>query len=570
MRGEKDQEQALLEWRWHQLHLRRKYRDTAAGFSDPESERQAFRQWKEDVKEFKDSREYRILSEYQLAEEIFVGRDEYLAQVETALDSDSGPVILYGIAGIGKSAIARAYVRRVHARYDHILFLSCDAGLQNMICDDYHVTISNLKYSRKQYGNRKRYFQIKCEALIRIAKEKRLLLVIDGFNEPFDRDMEKLLTVPCDILITTRLHPSVWGIGKNGIHVEELKTEEEWEQFTENYRNRELSSEDREKLLQYWKKVQGHTWKMIFRIRWLGSPEEVSTDFEEDLFRRFPLKKEEQQALMYLSVMPVQGIPKRLFLKISQIPESAVNRLVGFLLVRSIRNEQWKDELLSLHPVVAEAAVKVFSPSPINCSRLLKGMEQYLLREAAKENDIGKRTYLEPYVFSLLKAFPEPVPWLASAFYELVTFLCIQGYYLEAEEYSLHIFHAVESYYGEIHQTTGEMAFKTSDVYFCGLKFPSAQRWYLKGLAIMENCGVSSRKYWYMRAVINVRAAAVYRHIGNTELAMIHADAALKYIGNYKQESVSDNGETEVLRELCMMENVKINLLDVITKTLLI
>ena len=73
-----------------------------------------------------------------------------------------------------------------------------------------------------------------------------------------------------------------------------------------------------------------------------------------------------------------------------------------------------------------------------------------------------------------------------------------------------------------------------------------------------------------MRAVINVRAAAVYRHIGNTELAMIHADAALKYIGNYKQESVSDNGETEVLRELCMMENVKINLLDVITKTLLI
>ena len=124
MRSEKDYEQALLEWRWRQLRLQRKYKDTAAGFVDSMAERQAFRQWKEEVKEFKESREHRLVSEYVSFDEIFVGRKEYLTQIREALNEKTGPVILYGIGGIGKSALARAYIKTYEAEYDHILFLS--------------------------------------------------------------------------------------------------------------------------------------------------------------------------------------------------------------------------------------------------------------------------------------------------------------------------------------------------------------------------------------------------------------------------------------------------------------
>ncbi|MCI7262956.1 MAG: NB-ARC domain-containing protein [Clostridiaceae bacterium] len=563
MRSEKEYEQALLEWRWRQLRLQRKYKDTAAGFVDSMAERQAFRQWKEEVKEFKESREHRLVSEYVSFDEIFVGRKEYLVQIREALKEKAGPVILYGIGGIGKSALARAYIKTYEAEYDHILFLSFNTSLQSMICDDYNLEVSNLQYSKEQYGSKARYFQVKCETLVQMVQKFRVLMIIDDLNTTFDREMEKVFSIPCDILVTTRMDPSFWGVPCRGIFVKELQTEAEWEAFTESYRIGVLLPEDREQLRQYRKKVHGHTLKMMLKIRSMEKEEEEMTGFEENLFRRFPLKKEERRALLYLSVMPVQGIPRGLFLELSQISEAALERLGGFLLIQKTWSSRWKDEMISLHPIIAEAAVKIFRPSPVNCSCLLKGMERYLNGESPEKKNTWGRTHLEnqslePYVLSFVKAFPQPAPWLASAFDELVTFLWIQEYFPEAEAYSLLLFVSVEAYYGECHQLTGQMALRTAAVYYNEMKFSVAGKWYIKGLTILEHCRVHDRSYWYARASANIKVSRMYRHEKKYDQAMALAEEALRCAKNYQKEFADKGEQPRIVMGFCLLEQSKL------------
>ena len=131
--------------------------------------------------------------------------------------------------------------------------------------------------------------------------------------------------------------------------------------------------------------------------------------------------------MMYLSVMPLQGIPQKMFLEISEINERTLNHLKDFGLIQWSYNGNWQDEMLSLHPIIARAAENVFLPSTNNCRRLIRGFGGYLNGNGNDENCTWGRTWLEnqrlePYVFAFIKAFPQPAPWLAEAFDELVTF----------------------------------------------------------------------------------------------------------------------------------------------------
>ena len=81
----------------------------------------------------------------------------------------------------------------------------------------------------------------------------------------------------------------------------------------------------------------------------------------KDMFRRFPLKKWEKQALRELSLMPVQGISEDLYYQVSGMAPGAVERLEDRLLIR--REEKEGKYVLSLHPIIAKAARDVFVPT---------------------------------------------------------------------------------------------------------------------------------------------------------------------------------------------------------------
>lgn len=545
---EKGYQQELLEWQWHQLRLQKKYRNTPAGFLDKEAEKQAFGQWKTEVAHFRQSMEYKILSDYQPAHEDFVGRTEELAQIRKLVQKRSGPVILYGIGGIGKSALARAYIRRYGESYDHILFLSYNTNIQRMVCDDYMIHISNLQYSKEKYGNKARYFQAKQEILSQIAVKYKLLIVIDDCNAEFDKDMEALFSIPCDHLVTTRIAPSVWGYQENGFLVKELRTEEEWDDFLECYRTRHLLPEDYRSLYSYREKVQGHTLKMMLKIHNPDDAAHASGDFNQDLFGRFRLKKEEREALMYLSIMPAQGIPHRIFQKISNISDASIYRLYGFLLLQKSWDEQWKDDMIFMHPLIADAARQVFHPSVTNCGKLLTGFKNYLWD--AWEHTYIENQRLEPYVFAFLKAFPKPAPWLATAFGKLYIWLWIQGYYEEAKQEALKVYESVEGYYGEAHQITGMMAEWTAGVYYNALDFEQAGLWYQRSLDILRSCKFRNSMYTYQLSQTLSKLARDCRHRGELKKALELLDESIALLEEFHKYYEEPSMDTDVGYEI--------------------
>lgn len=201
-----------------------------------------------------------------------------------------------------------------------------------------------------------------------------------------------------------------------GIWVQGLE-EEEWEAFFAAYGKESLTGRERQRLLDSIREVEGHPLSMERMVQGL----ELGPETQRDFLLRIRLKREEQQVLRELSILP--AIPQALYRSISKTSDEAVERLVSCMLVRG--EGTGEDRVLSLHPVIAEAARRVFSPSLSNCRRMLHGF--YELTREALGGCGPERERLEPYVSAFLEAFPELEPWLAREFDALSRWLWIQS-----------------------------------------------------------------------------------------------------------------------------------------------
>jgi len=490
-------EKEILEWRKRQFLLRRKYTDTPPGFRNEDQENYALKQLKKAELEYQKSCEMKLISGYQPSEEIFVGREDILRQVQEALAAKRGPVVLFGVGGMGKSAIAREYLRRRSADYDHVLLLYADDGIFSVICDDCQVQMTNMQYSKDRYGNRNNYFREKIRALRQIAKEKRLLLVIDNWDRPADKGMDAVFSLECDILVTTRMTPTVWGL-REGIPVSGFETTEEWNAFLSAYGKTAHSAGEQRAMEEYCRQVGGHPLLMKLkayaasgvsagseeRNSYPADTEENSVKFLKNLFSCYSLKKEEKQVLRELSVMPVQGIPVSLYRKISGVSETTLRHLESCLLISCSGNSE--EPILSLHPLVAETAAKMFSPTLISCRKMVSSFCDSIWNMWS--NTYMENQKLEPYVFALIRAFPSPAAWMAGELERLSTWLWIQGYYEEAERWQKKIMESVEKYYGENHQVTAEMALRMAAVYYNSMESEKADLWYQKAYEILKRC----------------------------------------------------------------------------------
>lgn len=107
-----DMERELLEWKKGMLELRRKYRDTPPGFQDDRTEQAYLDKFSEEQEAYRKKREHYLEAFWESKEEPFAGREPYLKRIWEIFRLEKGPAVLYGIGGIGKTAIARAYALR--------------------------------------------------------------------------------------------------------------------------------------------------------------------------------------------------------------------------------------------------------------------------------------------------------------------------------------------------------------------------------------------------------------------------------------------------------------------------
>ncbi len=526
-----DYEKELLRWEKCMLDLRRKYRNTPAGFQDAKTEAAAVRVYEESCTHYRESHLHQLARNYVPTEEPFVGRKKYLTLMGQMLDSRSGLVILYGIGGIGKSALAREFIRQEQDHYDCVLVLSYRRSILDLICDDSQLPITNLQYSCDIYKNKSCYFREKLRILREIAEEKKLLLLLDNVNADKDKNLQAFFSLPCAVLITTRINPAIWDRrGNVGIHVTGLREISEKEAFFRIYNSgNDRITEVQEKLLRScYEKTEWHPLDMIFKIREnLPSPSEKSSGkahFFTDLFQCYSISPEEKQILRELCIMPAHGISIALYMQISGATIEHINRLTEYLLIQKVWTSEGEEETLSMHPIIAEAAQKVFHPTLKNCRKLLWGLYDCIYDAWLKTYSENHRA--EPCVLALLSAFPRPRGWMMKPLEAMVTFLWIQGYYREARSYVLKLMDDVEKYYGEEHQNTGEMVIRVAAVYYNTMDYETANFWYFKGYEILKTCRHENSAYYHIFSRACEKIARIYSTDGHFKEALMFYDRA--------------------------------------------
>ena len=325
----------------------------------------------------------------------FCGRDAELEELHSLLEKHS-KVFITGLAGIGKSEFAKAYVKTYKKAYSNILYFTYPGSLQALIEDiDFADDLpSDDNTTRFKKHNR----------FLRSLKPDTLL-VIDNFNttaadEPV---LDVLMKYGCKILFTTR---SRFELGYT-YELNEITDLESLVSLTayfytdtqnqrptvvniiENIRRHTLSVEMSARLLQTGILEPSEILdKLIESAAAPKSSDKISITKDghtkkatyhnhiKTLFSLFALNEEMQAVMRYAAFIPASGIRARLFAKLIGLENmDAVNDLteLGF-----IQNPEM--DKITMHPLVQEIIVADLHPDTENCRPLLDNIHRISLQ----------------------------------------------------------------------------------------------------------------------------------------------------------------------------------------------
>ena len=183
----------------------------------------------------------------------FIGRDEELCRISSSLKANN-VLFITGIGGIGKSSLAKAYIRKHKADYEAIIYLETDIGIVRAFCDDMQLQLSTV--SRRDGEPQSDYFTRKLTHLRRICGEKKVLFILDGHTGRITKELSKILDCGYDTLILTRSRPPL-----NSFPVLEVGAiaDTALMKLISLNLGRAMSKDERNSFSEIIKRIQGHT-----------------------------------------------------------------------------------------------------------------------------------------------------------------------------------------------------------------------------------------------------------------------------------------------------------------------
>ena len=126
----------------------------------------------------------------------FIGRDKELEELYTMLE-ENRHVFLCGIAGIGKSELAKAYAKHYKKHYTNILYVEYTGDLHQDITDMDFIDDPPEISEQERFQRHNRFLR---------SLKSDTLLIIDNFNVTATQDsfLSVVLKYRCQILFTTR------------------------------------------------------------------------------------------------------------------------------------------------------------------------------------------------------------------------------------------------------------------------------------------------------------------------------------------------------------------------------
>ena len=319
----------------------------------------------------------------------FCGRDKELAALHAAL-IENGKVFLHGIPGVGKSEIAKSYAKEHYKEYTNVLYFTYTGDLKRDIADLIFADDLPGEDEDERFRKHNRF--------LRTLKEDTLL-IIDNFNTTATGDavLDVVLKYRCRVLFTTRSKLP----GQCCVLVEEIDDAETLFQLAAKfYAGAEA---DRAIVEQIIETVHRHTLAVELAARLLETgilePQAVLYKLREEkasfdasdkiniskdgrskratyydhihtLFALFSLSAPQRGIMTNLTLIPLTGIPARLFGEWMDFYDlNAVNELVELGFIQSKPGNR-----IALHPMMQEVTVSDLPPSITNCHTLLESI----------------------------------------------------------------------------------------------------------------------------------------------------------------------------------------------------
>lgn len=316
----------------------------------------------------------------------FIGRKDEIKSISSHLSNQS-VLFITGMAGIGKSEVAKAYAQKNRKKYTHIIYLYYSGDLRK--------DIANLTFADDSVEmNEEVRFQNHYKILQKLHTDT--LLILDNFNvlpkdEPF---LKELMKNDLQILITSRCKLRNYDF----IEVKELDKEKELTDLF--YQHCSSAKNDPESVSAIIAEVNGHTLTVCMAALTLEAsgiePEELLQElrscgigqsneeieiFKDDefsyasmighlkkLMKLNGLSDDDMDILRNLSLLPVSGVSKRAFkvwLELDSLKN--VNELIRY----GIISEDTENKTIALHPLIQEVAITETIPTVSDCHVLL-------------------------------------------------------------------------------------------------------------------------------------------------------------------------------------------------------
>ena len=324
----------------------------------------------------------------------FLGRDKELEELHAMLEENLH-VFLYGIAGIGKSELAKAYAKQYKKHYTNILYVEYTGDLHQDITDMDFIDDPPEISEQERFQRHNRFLR---------SLKSDTLLIIDNFNVTATQDnfLSVVLKYRCQILFTTRSNLNEYCT----FQLKEINDINTLFQLTSIfYSDADKHRSTVEKIIET---VHYHTFAVELAAKLLengiSTPNQLLAKLQEErasldnedkiriikdgqsskatyyshihtLFSLYALSQKQQDIMCNLCFLPSTGISARIFAKWLELPTlNEINDLIETGFVQTTTRHT-----ISLHPMIKEIALSETKPSVNICHILLDSLQKICL-----------------------------------------------------------------------------------------------------------------------------------------------------------------------------------------------
>ena len=309
----------------------------------------------------------------------FVGREAELEEMHQLLRGENNKLFLFGTGGMGKSELARQYLRKFQGEYTTMVWLTCNTNIQDMMISDQFLRIRGLESEKQDLTTpqaREVYYEKKLDYLKEHC-DRDTLVVVENLDIQ-DPRLTQLLEGRYSMIITSRISRE-----KDGYQELTVRPLDRWEDQLALFRKfykRPIGAQEEPALSEVFRRIGFHTYgiqllakqmqashlspaAMLDYLRGTGGTVQRRSQMVMDhvmevmqqIFDLSGLTSEKISVLKNMALLPVEGVETELFFDLTQLEDFI---LLDELIDSSFIQYNSITDVISLHPLMADTIVR--------------------------------------------------------------------------------------------------------------------------------------------------------------------------------------------------------------------